>query len=116
MSNCKRPCKECAFRNDSVEGFFGGNLIEVYRNMYRSDVPVPCHMKSHVGEDGVIVEDNSPCIGHLLAQAKSCKSPRSTESSALIAGLKAQSNYGELRMQVLAQWEFDPHHEKAVNN
>ena len=118
MSKCKRPCKGCAFRNDSIKGYFGGNTIDVYQGMYQSDVPVPCHMKSPIDDEGNLIEAGTPCVGHLLAQAKSCKSPRSTESANLIAELKEQDNYDELKSQVLASWEFNAHHseqEELVN-
>ena len=112
MSKCKRPCSECAFRNDSARGYFGENSIDVYQSWYQSDVPMPCHMKSKEDGEGILVEDDSPCIGHLLAQIKSCKSPLSAESIALRAELKKQDNIEELKSQVLATWEFTPYHER----
>jgi len=110
---CKKPCSECAFKKDSAKGYMGGNPIELYFSFFDADMPVPCHMKSEANDEGVLEnKGNTPCIGHLMAQVKSCKLPHSQESQGLIAQLRAQPNFEALKSAALAKWEFIPHHQK----
>jgi len=111
-SKCKKPCSSCAFRKGAAKNYFGANSIEVYASYYDVDEPIPCHTKSGVDDKGMLEnKGDTPCIGHLIAQIKSCKSPHSVESQALIAQLRKQDNIGELKENALARWEFMPYHQ-----
>ena len=103
---CKNPCPECAYRKDSMPGYFGGNDKAIYRNALFEETIVPCHTRS--GDDTI------PCTGHILAQINSCKSPKINQAAIEAhAFLRSQPDHDEQKGKVLSQFTFDAHHGEA---
>jgi hypothetical protein len=72
------------------------------------DTIVPCHTKSKYVNG--LATDITPCVGHALAQIKSCKLPKIPLMDTLHSTLKNQSNFETLTERNLSIFDFREHH------
>lgn len=108
---CKRPCKECPYTKKSIPGYFGGHDPAEYSDAISTDTIVACHTKSSFDDDG-FVRDVVPCVGHVVSQIVSCKSPLPTavQLSKLHKDVRALEHFDELKSNSLSVFNFNQHH------
>jgi len=85
---CKKLCKECPFKKDSMKGYLGeasGDPESFLQSMEYD--PIPCHLQVDWENDTDEEIENKcfshPCIGSLQFMNNSCKLPFSKEYRAL---------------------------------
>jgi len=109
---CKKPCPQCPYLKNSLSGYFGGEDPAIYANAISQDTVVACHTRTkHDPKTNVpkSLNDVSICVGHLLAQIKTCKSSRHPDAAKAIEGLRKQDNITELLSDNLG-FDFKSHH------
>lgn len=64
----KRPCSDCPFRRDSLHGWLGGYLPEMFTNAAHGEERMPCHLVKGM-----------QCAGAGIFRGNVFKSPRNKE-------------------------------------
>lgn len=108
---CKRPCRECPYTKNAIPGYFGGHNPTEYRDAINMDTIVACHTKSQYDGLGLAIKV-VPCVGHIVSQIASCKSPRpgSIELTELHQQIRESDNFEHLKQNALSIFTFDAHH------
>ena len=48
---CKKPCKACPYKADSIKGYFAGSGSADYLEALSRDTIIACHTRSHYGDN-----------------------------------------------------------------
>lgn len=114
---CKKPCKECPYRTDSLPGYFGGQNPAEYAAAIHMEIVVACHTRSKY-TDG-LASTVVPCTGHVLSQIKSCKSPnRNSELIALHNQVRQMpdKDVEAMSSNILESFKFREHHDISIED
>jgi hypothetical protein len=108
---CKKPCKTCPYKKDSIKGYFAGLDPQEYAEAIHQDTIIACHSRSTYNQSG-IVTTAVVCTGHIVAQILSLKRPNALHIEQLQAHqqIRKQDNFVELKAQNLSLFDFYKHH------
>lgn len=107
---CQRPCNECPYTKDAIPGYFSGHDPIDYRAYISQDAVVACHTRSKFGNTGK-AQKVVPCVGHIVAQMVSCKSPiRGTPLYDVHSKVRSHSDLEKWKVNALSIFTFDAHH------
>lgn len=118
---CKKPCKTCPYKADSIKGYFAGNDATEYFEALSRDTVIACHTRSRFGSNDMVVEA-TVCTGHIVAQIKSCKRPskrpseRHPEAAEAHSQIREQDNFEALKANSLSVFNFKEHHENTYKD
>lgn len=80
----KKPCSDCPFRPDALQGWLGDGTPESFIACIQREEPLPCHQSIDYTdpkwkEKWVAGEIGKTCAGGLIMTANMCKLPRDPE-------------------------------------
>jgi hypothetical protein len=64
-SQIKKPCSDCPWAREAVNGWLGGNTAEEWIEFAHGETRIPCH-----------VHPNVQCAGAAIYRSNVCKDPR----------------------------------------
>lgn len=77
LTICKKICKECPFRKDSVKGYLDYHQPDDVLNDMNRDIPFSCHLQRKDDPDQNLEElengTQNVCRGFVATASKSCK-------------------------------------------
>ena len=83
----KKPCKDCPWKKDSLQGWLGGHDPYYYADAIQENEISACHNRDHGPESDV----TAFCVGALATSKKQCigsyKSPGSDQAKKEIDGI-----------------------------